>query len=92
MLIRPRTQLDFLHLGGLLVTPALMIFFAQLIFILPKVHNPTDGRNGIGSDFHQIIAAFLSLTKSIRRRKDAELLSLRTNDTNFSDTNLTVHA
>jgi hypothetical protein len=91
VLIGPWAQLDFLHLRGLLVTTVLMILFAQLILILPKVHYSTDWGDRSRSDFHQIVASLLGLAKGIRRLKDAELFSLWANDTNFPDSNFTIH-
>ena len=91
MFIGSWAQLDFLHLRGLLMAPTLMVLFAQLILVLPKVHNSTDRGGGVRSHFHQVIAAFLSLSKGVRRLKDAELFSFRANDTNFSDSDLTIH-
>jgi hypothetical protein len=73
------------------MTPALMIFLAQLILVLPIVHDTTNRRDRVGGDFHQVIAAFLSLAKSVRCWEDAQLLSLRTNDTNFSNSDFTIH-
>ena len=73
------------------MAPTLMVLFAQLILVLPKVHNSTDRGGGVRSYFHQVIAAFLSLSKGVRRLKDAELFSFRANDTNFSDSDLTIH-
>jgi hypothetical protein len=68
-----------------------MVFLAQLILILAIVHDPADRRDRRGGYFDQVVSAFLRLTEGVRRRKNAQLLSLRTDHSYFSNPDLTIH-
>ena len=84
MLICPRAQLNFFHLGRLLMAPVLVVLLAQLELILPVVHNAAYGRHRRGRDLDKIVTIFLCLLEGIRRKENAELFAFRTDDPDFS--------
>ena len=68
-----------------------MILFAQLVLVLPVIHNAADGRYRCGCDFDQVVSALLRLLERFRCREDAKLFAFRTDDSDFTDSNLAVH-
>ena len=69
MLIGAWPQLDFFHLRRFLMTPALMVFLAQLKFILSIVHDATNRRLGRRGDFNQVVTPFLCLIEGLGGRQ-----------------------
>jgi hypothetical protein len=73
------------------MSPALVVFLAQLILVLPIIHDAADRRRRSGRNLDKIIAAFLRLLERFRSRKNAELLAFRTDDSHFTYAYLAVH-
>src|SRR5688500_12238729 len=91
MLVGAWTQLDLFDLRGLLVPPTLMVLFAELVFVLAIIHNPAHWRLRRRRDLDEIVPAFLRLFQCICRGKDPELLSFRTDDTHFANSDFPIH-
>jgi hypothetical protein len=85
-------KLDLLDLRRFLMTPTLVIFFAQLKFILPIIHDAANRRLGRGSDFNEIVAPFLSLVEGLCGRQYSQLLAFGTDDANLPNPDFPVNA
>ena len=92
MLICPRAQLNFLHLRRFLMTPILMVLFAQLKLVFPVVHNAAHGRHRCRRDLDKVITILLRLLEGISRKENTQLFAVWTDYTNLANPNFSINS
>src|SRR4051812_17474911 len=91
MFVGSRPQLDLFDLRGFLVPPTLMFFFAEVEFVFAIIHNPAHRWLGRRRNLDEIVPQLLRLPECIRRGKNAELFSFRTDGTYFANSDFPIH-
>src|SRR5262249_23378938 len=70
-----RSELDLLDVDLRLVLARELRLLLLLVPVLPVVHDPRDGRVGLGGDLDEVEPLAVRVLESLRRRLDAELLA-----------------
>ena len=84
------TQLELLHLVGVLVLFGLLAFFRLLVTILAEIHYSANGRSRVRSDFDEVDTFGPGNGDGVGKREDAEWLAFEANHSNFAGSNLAV--
>ena len=92
MVVRFRTDLDFLDLHHRLVALGFLLFLLLLVLELAEVHDTADRRLRIGGDFHQIKTVFLGHGNGFITAQNTKLFPFGADYPQFTGTNLFVPA
>ncbi len=87
-----RLDPDFLESNHMLGFSRITLFPTLLVSKFAVIHQTTDGRNSIGSDFYKIKPPLACHLQRISRLDDTDLLSLIVNKSYLADANSLVYA
>src|SRR5690606_33447262 len=87
-----RSQLLFLDDGLLLVLARLARLLGRLVLVLAVVHDLADRRPGVGGDFDKVEIGFRGDAESVFDAHDSNLLTSRSDQTDFGYANALVDA
>ena len=86
-----RAQLDLFDLGGVLVLPGFLIAFGLLVAELAIIHQPANGRRGVGGDLHQIHAVGARKGQGFPEGQDAKLFAIGPDHPDFAGADFPVN-
>ena len=84
-------ELDFLDLVGVLVLAGFLVLLGLFVAKFAEIHEPADGRDGVGGDLDEVHALGAGAIQGIAERKYAQLIVIRSDDPHFAGTNFTVY-
>lgn len=91
MLVRTRTELDFLDLNNVLLFAGFCLTLLLLILEFAKVHDLADRRLRIRRDFDKVKPCLLGHSHGARRRHDAYVFAISTDQTDLGATDAVIH-
>ncbi len=84
-------QLDFLHLGGVLMLLGFLVALGLFVAELAEIHNPANRRRGVGSDFHQVHPMGAGQIQCVAQRQNPKLfLAILPNNPDFTGTDFPI--
>ena len=83
-------KLDLLHAIGVLVLFGFLLFLGLLVSVLAVVDHPADRRRRVGGDLDKVHGAAAGEIDRFVQGNDTHLLPVRTDDTNFAGTYLSI--
>src|SRR5690606_10830231 len=92
MLLDLRAHPDLFDGHRLLPLAVLPLALLLLIPVAPEVHDPADGRLRVGSHLDQVQVLLLRQPQRLAKAHDAQLGSVRSDETHLTGANLPVHA
>ena len=79
-----RTELHFLDLVGMLMFARFLFLLGLFVAILAKIHQTTDGRRGVGRDFHQVHPLVSRQSDGFAQGQNPQLLLVRVDDAHLA--------
>jgi hypothetical protein len=67
-----------------------LFLLGQFVAVLAKIDQTTDGRRGVGGDFHQVHSLGSGQIDRFAQRQNAQLLFVRINDANLAGTDFAI--
>lgn len=84
------TELDFLDGGGVLMFLGLLVLLGLFVAKLAEVHDPADGRHGVGGNLDEIHGALAREVDGVVQRHHAELIAVNADNAHFAGANFPI--